>query len=92
MKSILQVDDKCFLCGKAFGTETHHIFGGPNRRLSDADGLTVRLCRYCHDMVHFDAELSYPLNKALHEAGQRAYEHAGHTREEFLERYGRNYL
>ena len=92
MKSIMQQDDKCFVCGKAFGSDTHHIFGGPNRRLSEEDGLTVRLCRQCHDDVHFDAELSYPMQLALKQKGQEAYENAGHTREEFVKRYGRNYL
>lgn len=92
MKSILQTDDKCFICGRAFGTETHHCFGGANRRFSEEDGLTVRLCRQCHDELHFDPDLSYPLQKAMHEKGQEAYEKAGHTREEFLERYGKNYL
>ena len=25
----------CFLCGQHDFTEVHHIFGGPNRRISD---------------------------------------------------------
>lgn len=92
MKSIVQIDDnRCFLCQMARGTEEHHIFGGPNRRLSDEDGLTVRLCRVCHEEVH-EGDNSKALMKALHELGQTKYEAAGHTRKEFMDRYGRNYL
>lgn len=92
MKSIVQENaERCFICGRR-ATQTHHVFGGSNRKLADEDGLTVRLCQYCHDMVHFDPELSYPMQRALHERGQEAYEAAGHTREEFMKRYGRNYL
>lgn len=92
MKSIIQQDERCFYCGQAIGTETHHIFGGSNRKLSDQDGLTVRLCRQCHDELHNDPNRSAPMQKALHRLGQEQYEASGHTREEFLARYGRNYL
>lgn len=102
MKSIVQTGDtKCFYCHMAIGAETHHIFGGPNRRLSDKDGLTVRLCRQCHDELHNDKNRSEPMQKALHELGQTKWEeHYGpglalggkDPRQEFLKRYGRNYL
>lgn len=92
MKSIMQTDDKCYLCHQAFGCDTHHVFGGANRKFSEEDGLTVRLCRHCHDLVHFSADESYQRQKDLHMKGQSAYEEAGHTRREFMERYGRNYL
>lgn len=91
MKSVIQEDDKCYICRMAYGTEWHHIFGGPNRKHSEEDGLKVRLCRICHDAVHFDKDRSAPLNKALHKIGQEAYEE-NHTREEFMKRYGRNHL
>lgn len=79
------------MCGKP-GTEWHHVFGAANRRFSEKDGLMVRLCRYCHDMTHFDPDESYKRQEDLHVKGQQAYEAAGHTREEFMQRYGRNYL
>lgn len=92
MASIIQInDDRCFLCQNAYGTEWHHVFGGPNRRLADADGLIIRVCRQCHEEIH-EGENSAKLKKALHELGQTKYEEAGHTREEFMKRYGRNYL
>lgn len=91
MKSIVQTDDKCYICHSAFGSDTHHIFGGANRSKSDADGLTVRVCRQCHDDIHFSKDKSAELMERLHRDGQNAYEKT-HTREAFMKRYGRNYL
>lgn len=79
--------DRCFLCGSYTGLETHHIFGGPNRHLADKDGLTVRLCWQCHREVHVNSGMM----RYLHEVGQEAWEEHG-TRDEFIKRYGRNYL
>lgn len=90
----------CFLCGQYGMTETHHIFGAANRRLSDEDGLVVYLCPYCHNIppngVHFDAQAM----KRLRQVGQKAYEdkmaqnglNKAEAREAFMQRYGKNYL
>lgn len=100
-KSILDTrKGKCFLCGQYGMTEVHHIFGGPNRRLSDEDGLVVHLCPYCHNIppngVHFNAQNAL----WLHRVGQKAYEekmaqngaNAVEARQAFMARYGKNYL
>ena len=102
MKSIIQTsDDRCFNCHAAMGTETHHIFGGPNRSTCDADGLTVRMCHQCHDAIHFDRDKSGPMMERYHKLGQvqwesyfgRELEQQGKdVREAFRERYGKNYL
>lgn len=102
MKSIVQLEsDKCFLCGKAFGSETHHVFGkNPQRSYSDADGLTIRVCRQCHDEIH-EGSNSRQLMKALHQLGQEKWEayygpvitaEGKDPRTAFMERYGKNYL
>ena len=77
----------CFLCGRYGRLDTHHIFGGPNRGLSDEDGLTVKLCRTCHEAAH---KYKY-VHDLLHQKGQEEYEKT-HTREEFMRRYGRSWL
>lgn len=102
MKSIIQIDDKCFYCHRAVGTEWHHIFGGnPGRRFSEADGEKVLLCRKCHDDLHFDKDRSAPMQKALHTLGQVKWEayygqkleqEGKDPRKAFMERYGKNYL
>ena len=90
-------DGTCYLCMKEDKyriyqvVHEHHIFGGPNRVLSEEDGLKVYLC-LAH---HLDGPGAVHNNRTvmdrLHEDGQRAYER-DHTRQQFMERYGRNYL
>jgi len=92
MKSIMQTDDRCYLCRMAVGTETHHVFpGNPNRKRSDQDGLTVRLCHPCHWKVHCDSQDDGRSMLFLKKKGQEAYE-LTHTREDFMKRYGRSWL
>lgn len=95
MKSIImnEKDRKCYLCGAVGGVlEWHHIFGGnPNRKKSEKYGLKVRLCPRCHRDnkagVHSNAEAA----DYLHRIGQKAFERT-HTRKEFCEIFGKNYL
>lgn len=101
MKSIVQTDGLyCFQCRFAMGTETHHIFGAANRKFSDMDGLTIRVCRNCHEMIHC-GQNSGEIQKGLHKLGQIKWEEyygpgiemmGGNTRQKFMERYGRNWL
>ena len=87
----------CWLCGRngaADPLDQHHIFGGPNRKLSDRFGLTVYLCHHdCHifgeKAVHRDPETA----QRLHEYGQRkAMEEQGWTVEQFRMVFGKNYI
>ena len=48
-KSIMQTEHECYLCGRRFGLERHHVLAGTaNRRLSEKYGLWVYLCHNCH--------------------------------------------
>ena len=90
MQSIIHEGNECFICHRRDCLEWHHIFGAYNRNHSEEDGLKVRLCHYCHNEkggVHYDKNLM----QAMHELGQKKYEET-HTRKEFMERYGKNYL
>ena len=87
----------CWLCGRngaADPLDEHHIFCGPNRKLSDRFGLTVYLCHHdCHifgeHAVHQNAETA----QRLHEYGQRkAMEEQGWTVDQFRMVFGKNYL
>ena len=90
MKSILQDDEVCFICGKP-QTHLHHIFMGANRKNSDKYGFTVYLCPYHHNMskegVHFNRELDIQLKMMCQEKFEET-----HTREEFMKIIGKNYL
>ena len=92
MKSILQTEKKCYICGCMGYVEEHHVFHGTaNRKKSERHGLKVWLC-YMHHRdstigVHFNAEL----DRKLKEIGQAAFERQ-HSRREFMQEFGKNYL
>ena len=81
----------CYVCGAVRGLHRHHIYAGPNRKVSEANGFTVWLCAAHHNMsdagVHFDRALDLHLKREQ----QRAYERT-HSRREFMRLIGKNYL
>ena len=76
----------CEICG-LYGTEVHHVFGGPNRKHSETYNLTIRLCRRCHEKVHKDKDRREILRKIY----QKKFE-AEHGHEQFMAIFGTNYL
>lgn len=92
MQSIIPHNTKgvCYLCGKHTNTDEHHIFGGTaNRKLAEADGLKVYLCRTCHETVHSD----YTTNVELKRIGEKAWlVYNSKNVEDFIKRYGKNYF
>lgn len=84
---MIQDKRECFLCGRWTSLDIHHIYGGPWRKRADEDGLTCYLCRDCHRRVHQDWETNLRIKKV----GQFIYEQE-HSREEFINRYGKNYI
>jgi len=91
--SILQpmTPKQCYLCGRQFGLEVHHIWAGvANRRISDANGFWVYLCSFCHRSKG-GAQYNNELNQKLKAECQQEFEKT-HTREEFMKLIGKNYL
>lgn len=91
-ESIIQMKRECLLCGSQ-NVEQHHVmFGNPRRKLADEDGLWVWLCPEHHrgtNGVH--GKEGHDLDTDLKKIAQRIYEQ-NHTREEWMQRYRRNYL
>jgi hypothetical protein len=90
MKSIIQNEKKCWVCGSTRHLEKHHCFGASNRKLSEKFGLTIWLCLEHHrgnTGVHFNPELA----DMVHRHAQTVFEKE-HSREEFMTIFGRNYL
>jgi hypothetical protein len=91
MKSIIQNEKKCWVCGKTRYLEEHHCMGGnPNRKNSEKYGLKIWLCLEHHrgqTGVHNDQTLC----DFVHQVAQQAFEKE-HSREEFMTIFGRNYL
>lgn len=91
MKSILQEDRACYLCGRLLCLEKHHIFGGvANRKISEKHGLWVYLCAECHRGTE-GAQYDRTKNQRLKMDAQFAFERT-HTRHEWMKLIGKNYL
>lgn len=92
MKSILQKEKECFMCDRTDDLELHHIFfGTANRKVSDEHGFTVWLCAFHHRNSRMSAHRNREVDLALKRVAQTVYEN-DHSREEFMELIGRNYL
>ena len=96
MKSIIPGNDEyCFIC-KQVGiynrdTEEHHmLFGIGKRPLSEADGLKVNLCSYHHKRLHGKYGEH---KKELQQLAEKVWlDHYNKGIEDFIKRYGKNYL
>lgn len=83
---------RCYLCGRTGKMEEHHVFfGTANRKLSEAYGLVVPLCPDCHRNGSMAVHRCRETDLRLKRAGQRAFEKT-HSREQWMEIFGRNYL
>lgn len=93
MKSIIQGKKECYVCQTQIALHDHHIFfGNPLRKISEKYGLKVWLCWFHHEGTYgVHGKQGAELNKKLKQLGQRKFEE-NHTREEFIETFGRNYL
>lgn len=83
-------ETECYLCGKYMGRgEKHHVMNGHGyREKSEADGLFCFVHPQCHKYIH-----AHPITaRTLKMRAQRIYEAEIGNREEFVKRYGKNYL
>lgn len=92
MPSILQDTKECYITGATDNLHVHHIFyGTANRKISDREGFWVRLRADWHNMEGYGVHFNSDLDRRLKEECQRTYE-LTHSREEFMQLIGRNYL
>ena len=93
MKSILQSRKRCYICRKEFDIHDHHIyFGNAKRKISEKHGFKVWLCQEHHQGTYgVHGKHGHELDKFLKEICQSKYE-VTHTREQFINLIGRNYL
>lgn len=95
VKSLLQRNKACYICGTTLNLHTHHVFFGyssKNRDYSDADGCVVYLCLYHHtgaQGVHNNRKLDLTLKARCQIEWQKHY---SKTTEDFIKRYGKSYL
>lgn len=98
MKSFVQTEKECYLCRKLFGIcndrglHLHHVYEGwGNRSVSDRNGFVIWLCAKHHNMSEYGIHFNKDIDLEVKQDVQRMYE-AEHSREEFMELIGRNYL
>lgn len=88
MKSIVQKNKECYICGTKINLHNHHIFPGRGfRKNSDNEELTVYLCAVHHQYVHKD----FKAMKELQKIGQREFEKRK-TRKEFIKLFNKSVL
>lgn len=87
----------CYKCGAWTYTEEHHVFHGTaNRKIADREGLTVYVCRKCHELIHRNVEEDLKLEREAQGVWEEHYMEQGHTAEEaraeFMRLFGKNYI
>ena len=89
MKSVIQANkDYCYVCGKPYATDEHHIFGGRTRKKSDEDGMIIYLHRTCHRWLH-----DHPISSETFKIrAQKIWELKYGSRKDFIKRYGKSYI
>lgn len=93
-KSIISNIKQCYICGSKNNLHYHHICFGRNRKNSDEDGLMVWLCYQHHEGTNgihgkYGKELDLKLKKIAEEHWLLYYQK---DIEDFIKRYGKNYL
>ena len=90
--SKMQEEKQCYITGQEnCNLERHHCLNGTHqRKKAEQDGLWVWLTPQIHFYIHNTIE-GHDLLWELKKEAQRVYEKE-HTREEFIKRYGKNYL
>ena len=90
MDSIVQKEKVCLVCHTTQNLESHHIFPGARRQLSEEYGLKVWLCHEHHTGIH-GVHFDKVFMQELKELGQIVFtEKYGDAL--FFERFGKNYL
>lgn len=94
MKSILQTEKRCYVCGLYSPVEEHHIYyGTANRKISEQNGFKVWLCQEHHrGTIGVHGKLGHALDLRLKESCQKVYIYKGHTTEEFIKLIGKSFL
>lgn len=92
MKSILQKEKECFVCGTTYNLNDHHIFfGTANRKQSEKYGMKVWLCQEHHTGsagVHFNK----PLDIHLKKLAQMKFESVYGANTRFIDIFGKTWL
>lgn len=90
-KSIIQTKKECWSCQSHYVEEHHIFFGTANRKQSEKYGLKIWLCAECHRTGCNAVHRNNAKNLKYKKMAQKVFEET-HTREEFMQIFGKNYL
>lgn len=94
-KSIIDNKKECYVCGSTTNLHFHHIlFGVRNRQKADDDGLAVYLCYQHHEGTYgVHGKKGHALDIALKTIAEKTWiSYYNKSEEDFIKRYGKNYL
>lgn len=91
--SILQQNKWCLVCGTDKDIHIHEVFYGKNRQHSIEDGCCVYLCGMHHNMsnygIHFNKNFDLQTKQLMEKTWLKYY---NKSIDDFIKRYGKNYL
>ena len=93
-KSIISMSYECVVCGRTTNLHRHHIFfGTANRAISEQEGCWCYLCPRHHNTSSYGVHYNRHLDLMLRQRAEKAWlEKTGKTVEDFIDKFGRNYL
>lgn len=92
MDSIIQGEKRCYATGAEHDLDSHHVFRGSRRKLSEKHGLKVWLRHDVHMALHDHRKPYETLENDLKPIAQQAFEDNGGSREDFMKIFGASYL
>lgn len=92
MKSVIQIEKRCFVCGTTLNLHDHHIFyGTANRKMAEKFGLKVFLCQEHHTGSH-GVHFNKALDEGLKMLAQSKFEELYGSRKDFIREFGKSVL
>lgn len=83
---------KCYICGATENLHRHHVFyGTANRKNSEQYDMVADLCFMHHTGSNFSVHHNHDLDIWLKQRFQMKFEEE-HSRQEFMDIFGRNFL
>lgn len=95
-KSIVCDEDKkhCRICGSENNLNLHHIIYGKNRKNADKYGLTIWLCKKCHQGTYgVHGKYGHELDLKLKQEAEKCFlDYYNKEIEDFIDIFKINYL
>lgn len=94
MISIISDKKECYVCKNKYNLHLHHIIYGKNRKNADKDKLVVYLCYEHHEGTNgVHGKNGHDLDMKLKQVAEKRWiEYYKKDVNDFIKRYGKNYI